>query len=291
MTDAISDKIRTEMISVQTDDGISLSGVLWIPARGASHTAVTLFPGTGEQFYKPLFVKMGQQLAAAGYMTLAMNRRDHGQYFGFYSLHDASMDQRYAIELLTARGAAQVVLGGHSYGTVTAPYYIAETNDARVPGLLMLAILGDMRRGSILMLGGEGRYNAVVAEAKAKVAAGEGDTAFLIPPMVPGETPIPHSYGVFLDKRGPDSRAVPIELIKQVGDRPLFGVRDPAEPLPATLPPAQEMLQAANNNLEYVLLDDIRHGETTKAAHSFEDREDEVVRLVLNWLTAQGFAP
>mgnify|MGYP001313890216 CR=1 FL=1 len=289
MTPTHSDTAHPEIISVETSDELRLTGALWTPETGPSPTAIALFPGTGGEFYDPLFVALGRMLAAAGYMTLSMNRRDHGQNFGFFPLHDSAMDLKLGIDLLMARGAEQVVLGGHSYGTVTAPYYIAETDDSRVPGLLLLAILGDMRRGSRLILGSEERYNSVVAEAEEMIAAGKGGDAFVIPPMVPGYQPMVHTYDIFMDKRGPDARVAPIELLKQVGDRPLLGVRDPADPFPATLPPAQELLEAANPNLTYVLLDDIRNGELNSAAHGFEGRESEILQLVIQWMNDHDF--
>jgi pimeloyl-ACP methyl ester carboxylesterase len=279
----------TELITLKTDDGIPLGGALWTPSHSAAKTAIALFAGTGAEFHQPLFIWLGEQLAAAGFTTISLNRRDHGQYFGLHRLHDAAMDQRYAIDLLTGRGAAQVLLAGHSYGTVTVPYYVAETDDQRVAGLILLAALGDMRRGSMLMLGSQDRYNAVVAEAEQAVAAGRGDETFLIPPMVAGYPPMVHSYSVFLDKRGPNAKVVPIELVKQVGKRPLFAIRDPADPFPATLPPAQERLEAANPNLTYRLLDDKPRDHNSANVHYFDGREDEVFRHLMGWIQQHGF--
>lgn len=280
----------TELIALETDDGMTLSGALWTPSHSAATTAIALFAGTGAEFYEPLFIRLGEGLAAAGFATVALNRRDHGQYFGLHRLHDAAMDQRYAIDLLCARGAGRVLLAGHSYGTVTAPYYVAETDDARVAGLILLAALGDLRQGSIAIVGGQKSYDAIVADCTAAVAAGRGNETFLIPPMVAGYPPMLHSYDVFLDKRGPDSRAVPVELIRHVGARPLFAVRDPADPFPATLPPAQEMLEAANPNLTYRLLELGRAASPTANAHYFAGREDEVFRHLMTWMQRHDFA-
>ena len=280
----------TELITLETDDGVPLSGALWTPSHSAAKTAIAMFPGTGAEFYQPLFIWLGEALAAAGFTTVSLNRRDHGQYFGFYRLHEASMDQKYAVDLLIERGASRVLMAGHSYGTVTVPYYVAETDDQRVPGLILLAALGDMRRGSMLMLGSEERYDAVVADAEAAVAAGRGDETFLIPPMVAGYPPMVHSYNVFLDKRGPNARVAPIELIQNVGDRPLFAVRDPADPFPATLPPTQELLEAANPNLTYRLLDDKPRDQSAPNAHYFAGRENEVFRSLMEWIEQNGFA-
>jgi len=280
----------TELITLTTDDGIPLSGALWTPSHSEAGTAVAMFAGTGAEYYEPLFIRLGEQLAAAGFTAVSLNRRDHGQYFGFYGLHDASMDQRYAIDLLTELGAARVLMAGHSYGTVTVPYYVAATDDQRVAGLVLLAALGDMRRGSMLILGSQERYDAVVAEAEAAVAAGRGEETFLIPPMVAGYPPMMHSYRVFLDKRGPNASVVPIDLIQKVGDRPLFAIRDPADPFPATLPPAQAMLEAANPNLTYRLLDDRPRDRSDANAHYFDGREDEVFRHLMAWMQQNGFA-
>jgi pimeloyl-ACP methyl ester carboxylesterase len=279
----------TELITLTSEDGIQLSGALWTPSHNASKTAIAMFAGTGAEYYQPLFIWLGEQLAAAGFTTISLNRRDHGQYFGLHTLHDAAMDQRYAIDLLTERGASQVLLAGHSYGTVTVPYYVAETDDQRVAGLILLAALGDMRRGSLLIMGSQARYDAAVAEAEAKIADGHGDDAFLIPPMVAGYPPMMHSYKVFLDKRGPNARVVPIDLVKQVGDRPLLAIRDPADPFPATLPPAQELLEAANPNLTYCLLEERSEGQKSSNVHYFDGREDEVFGHLVVWMQDQGF--
>ena len=71
----------------------------------------------------------------------------------------------------------------------------------------------------------------------------------------------------------------------------MLGVRDPADPYPATLPPAREMLEAANPNLDYLLLDDIRDGAVTPNAHYYRGREEEVLGVTLGWLDRNGLAP
>ena len=222
--------ITTELISCRTDDGIDLAGTLFLPGGEMSSTAIALFPGTGAEFYQPLFARLCPMLARAGYATLAMNRRDHGQFFGYFPLHDAAMDQRLGLDLLEARGAKRIVLGGHSYGTVTAPYYVAETGDPRVAALLLYAALGDLR-------------------------------------------------------------AVPTELIRHVGDRPLLAFRDPSDPFPATLPPAQQELEAANPNLRYILLEDQASAGLEPSRHHFEGREAEIAGLTLQWLAETGLHP
>lgn len=286
-----TEEVTTELVAIPVSEEITLDGILWTPPAASSDTAIALFHGTGAAFYYPLLTWLGRRLAAMGYPTLSLNRRDHSQFFGYYPLAEASMDHAHAIDLLGARGAARVVLVGHSYGTVTAPWYVARTDDPRVPALVLLSALGDLRLGSLRMAGGQEPYDALVEEARQRVASGDGEGVFVNAPMVPGDKPLPHRWSIFLDKRGPESEAVPAELLRHVGDRPLLAVRDPADPFPATTPPAREMLEAANPRLDYVLLDDIRGGATDESAHRFAGREEEVFTLMTRWLAGKGLAP
>ena len=145
----MSKKVITELVCIDLGQKTILNGVLWRSDESTSKTAIALFSGTGAEFFNSLFVFLGPRLAAAGYMTLSLNRRDHGSQFGFHSLVDAAGDQGLGIDYLVSQGAEKVILGGHSYGTVTVPFYVSETNDPRVVGMLLYAPLGDLRLASI----------------------------------------------------------------------------------------------------------------------------------------------
>lgn len=287
MTDAT---VHTELVAIDAGDGLILDGAAWLPKAGAAETGIALFPGTGSEFYQPWNTYAGPRLAAAGYPTIALNRRDHGGFTGFHRMDASAMDHRHAVDYLIERGVRRVILAGHSYGTLTAPLYVKNTDDQRVAGLILYAPLGDMRAASVQIVGGRENYDRIVAKAEAKVAEGRGGEAFLIPPMIPGLTPMVHTYDVFLDKRGPDSEAVGYELIRHMGARPLLGVRDPDDPFPATQPPAQEKLEAANPNLTYVLLDKVPRDRLDDTIHYFQGREEEVLKITLDWLAARALS-
>ena len=282
----MSKRISTELICIDAEQEICLNGVLWKPDECTSKTSIALFPGTGGEFFDSLFLFLGPRLADAGYMTLSLNRRDHGSQSGFHSLAASAGDHGLGIDFLVSQGAEKIILGGHSYGTVTVPFYVAETNDLRVAAMLLYAPLGDLRSGSIKICGGIEKYQQIVKEAKEKVASGQGSDVFLIPPMVEGGIPLLQTYSIFLDKRGPESKAVPIDILKNISHRKILGVRDPADPYPATLPPSQEKLEAANSDLVYFLLDDTRNGNLDADAHYFKGREEEVLEITLNWIRA-----
>ncbi len=286
---ALGGEVRSELVRVETDDGITLDGALWFPASGTARVGVVLATGTGGEFYSNHW--FGERYAQAGYLVLSLNRRDHGQNFGYHKLEPSSLDHRYAVDLLKSRGVESVVLAGHSYGTVTVPYYAMASDDSRVKALILTSALGDLRAGTRIAVGGQEKYDEMVDKARQMVEANRGKETFLMPPLTPDGRPTMHDYETFLDKRGPDSKAVPYRILSQVKNRPILAIRDPADPLPATLPPAQQQLEESNSNLDYVLLPDIRNGRMDRAAHGFEGRREEVFGIILNWLNKHSLTP
>ena len=279
-------EVRQELVRMRTDDNVTLHGVVWTPP-GQARTGIVLAQGTGGEFYSDMLVWLGNELSEAGYWVVSLNRRDHGTSFGYQTVEAAAMDHRYAIDLAASRGVENVVTAGRSFGTVT----VRATDDRRVKAMILLAPVGDYRVGTRAAVGGPEKYDEMVAEARQGVSEGRGSDSFWIPPMPGGRRPAASSYESFLDKRGPDSGAVPAEILKEVSDRPILAIRDPADPLPGTLPPAQELLEAANSNLEYILLPDTRNGEMARESHTFIGREDEVMGIILDWLAKQGLSP
>ncbi len=283
--------ITSEFVTLKTSDGITLHGALWTPVSSKARVGIVLAPGAGSEFYDDLLVRLGENFARAGYMVLSMNRRDHAQEQWYHKFELSAMDHKYMIDFLEARGAQAIILAGHSYGTLTAPYYVAASDDARVKAILLYGPHGYKRDGLARSFSSQAEYDRTVAKANEMVAAGRGTETFLLPPIRPGGRPRPSTYETFLNRAGPDTRAVPVEIIRQVQRRPILAVRDPADPYLATVPPAQQQLQEANVNLEYVLLPDIKNGTMDAAAHQFRGREEEVLRITSMWLRKHNLGP
>lgn len=283
--------VNSEFVKLKSDDGITLHGVLWTPASAKARIGIVIAPGGGSEFYNDLLVWLGEHFARSGYIALTMNRRDHGSEQWYHNFEPSAMDHKYMIDFLAARGAQVVILAGHSYGSVTAPYYVMASDDPRVKAIILYGAHGYKRDGLTRAFGSQAEYDQVVAKAKEMVAAGRGKDTFLLPPIFPGGQPRPSSYETFLNRGGPDTKAVPVEIIRKVQGRPILAIRDPADPFLATIPPAQQQLQEANKNLEYVLLPDIRGGKMDTAAHQFRGREEEILRITLEWLKNHKLSP
>jgi hypothetical protein len=281
-------RITTELVLIKTSDGLELNGAVWSPASGKADQGFALFQGTQVEFYENWLAWFGSKLAENGMVAISLNRRDHGQEFGYYNMEPSAMDQKYAIDFLAERGAKEVIMAGHSYGTVTVPYYMMATKDPRVKSMLLFGPHADLRAASIVLCGGKEKYDAIVAKAKEMVKAEKGKESFLIPPIMQGGRPILNTYENFLNKRGPDSKAVPMEILKDVPEIPILAVCDPGDPGPAVRPPAQQQLTAANKDLEYILLSDIRQGGFDPKAHIFFSREEEVFSITMGWMKKKG---
>jgi pimeloyl-ACP methyl ester carboxylesterase len=283
--------IKSEFVKLKTGDGITLHGMLWTPASRKAGIGIVIAPGGGSEFYNDLLVWLGEHFARSGYIALSMNRRDHGQEQWYHNFEPSAMDHKYMIDFLASRGAQAVILAGHSYGTVTAPYYVMASDNSRVKAIILYGAHGYKRDGLTRAFGSQAEYDQVVAKAKEMVAAGRGTETFLLPAIRPGGPARPSSYETFLNRGGPDTKAVPVEIIRKVQGRPILAIRDPADPFLATIPPAQQQLQEANKNLEYILLPDIRGGKMDTAAHQFRGREEEVLRITLEWLNKHKLSP
>jgi pimeloyl-ACP methyl ester carboxylesterase len=283
--------ITSELVTLKTTDGISLNGALWKPVSRKPRIGIVIAPGAGSEFYDDLLVWLGENFARSGYTVLSMNRRDHAQEQWYHKFEPSAMDHKYMVDFLAARGAQAIILVGHSYGTLTGPYYAAESDDPRVKAIILYGPHGYKRDGLARSFSSQVEYDRAVATANEMVAAGRGAETFLLPPIRPGGRPRPGSYETFLNRLGPETRAVPVEIINKVQRRPILAIRDPADPYLATIPPAQQQLQEANKNLEYVLLPDIRNGKMDAAAHQFRGREQEVLRITLEWLKKQRLTP
>jgi alpha-beta hydrolase superfamily lysophospholipase len=179
----------------------------------------------------------GEMLAGAGYSVLALNQRDEGPNYGFVTFAATCDDIRYGVDLLKSRGVERIVLLGRSYGTVLASCYLGR-GDPSIRAGILFAPLRDIHS----VFPTEEEYLREIQAVRQMVADGHGKDVRLQP--VPGGRGdmIPYTNDVFLDKVGPDSKANTVALLKQVHGVPLLGIRDPADPLPGTVPPAQSLL-------------------------------------------------
>ncbi|HZU04679.1 MAG TPA: alpha/beta fold hydrolase [Chloroflexota bacterium] len=272
----------TELVFFASDDGTPLQGALYLPRGAAQPVAVIVLHGTEGNFYSSVPGFLAPGLAARGYPTLALNRRDHDDGFARSDFEGGLRDVRAAVDFLAARGYPRVVLAGHSLGSTFASAYVPQTGDARVVALVLLGALADLPARTQEFVPPE-EYARTWAWAAEQVAAGRDWELTFIPFYTGGQ--LLTSARAFLSYRVPGSLAVPREQIRGVA-LPLLLVHDSNDTV-ARLEFSQEI--AANAlaapRVDLVeLVDPVPR--SPNAGHAHVGLEAETITAVADWLDA-----
>ncbi len=150
--------ISEEILFINKDDSIVLSGTLTKPDKPGVHDAVILINGSGPQNrdseimgHKP-FLVLSDMLTKRGIAVLRYDERGVGMSGGDYSKSntlDLARDVKWALEYLKSRtDIGKVGLIGHSEGGIIAP--IVAANSDMVSFLVLLAAPG-MKGRDIIM--------------------------------------------------------------------------------------------------------------------------------------------
>ncbi len=140
-----------QLVYVQSKDEIADAGALFAPPKDvAKSIAVIWIHGWGVNFYFPTYVAISRSLAKRGYTTITANTRMHdlgnveawrgekrirgGGYWGVAS--EEVRDLAAWIDFAERLGFKKVVLVGHSAGATAVRRYQAQTQDARVVGVV-----------------------------------------------------------------------------------------------------------------------------------------------------------
>lgn len=227
--------MQTELVRVNTRDGVRLDGGLWSVAPRAEATppadAVLLVHGTGSNFYGSTLLEfLAVQLVELGCAALCVNTRGHDlmstastqdgpsrQGAAYEIVDDCRHDLAAWIDWLAARGHARVGLLGHSLGALKSAYYLAHEGH---PNVAWLAAVSPPRLSCQHFLAGPKRdsFAADLAEAERCLAEGRATRLMDI------RFPLPYSITAagFVDKYGPAERYNLLRFVERLSCPALF---------------------------------------------------------------------
>ncbi len=268
--------MRTELISIPTETA-PLDGAFYWPEHRTIRGGVLLFHGNTMNFYTGAPRFLPPTLTELGYACLAFNRRGHdilttrnsrtpeGGAFQFTC--DGIDDNERAARWMAERGFAAPIVIGHSNGGMLGVAHVARHKET--PALVLLSAHrggagGAASRRQGFLAGA--RFEEVMAQAKAMIAAGRGRELILLPGwwyVLSAES--------FVDRMTtmPDILALAPEITC-----PVLYVRGDSEP--ADTYPSEQYRDRAGG------LCDVRIVENCD--HFYGGREDEVGRIVADWL-------
>ena len=278
-----------DLVEVTTTDGITLSGAYFAPAshdKALPVEALVFFHGDGGHFYRGMYLRMGQQLAARGLAFLTANRRGHDLVangaqdgplagYAFETVDESRVDYAAWLELVRERGHQRVAIGGHSGGAVRAVYAQATERFTDVVGVIPVSP-GEYDHETIVSLHGED-FSSTYRESERHLAEGRPGT--LLRPGVPfGAIWTARTY---VDCFHRDNRYSVRARAAETGcpTRFIFGSEECAggsEELPICGAARSGLEASGHPNVEVSVIDGANHG--------YIDRETELMETVYSFL-------
>lgn len=269
-------KVRIESIRLQTTDGTWLSGVLRQPHPKQAQVGVLMVHGYGGNFYSGIMNFLPEALAEQGFTTLALNMRDHDLGPKKNLFEENLQDIATGVEEMIRRRHNDLFLYGHSMGTNRVLYYLAETQDPRISGIILTGPPGNLFQWNVRAFGLKAA-SAVLRRAQELQAAGKGDSWMLIDLGPLGKTLYTANHVVSL--RGPATRSDPFANIVGV-TKPVLIVHGLADRL-ADPSVADKLKNSA------VAESQVKVVKLAGADHRFHNHEEELEEIITKWLVEQ----
>jgi pimeloyl-ACP methyl ester carboxylesterase len=205
--------IGVELVRLKTTDGVQLTGVMRTPHKAEKNAGVVMIHGYSGSFYSGIMGFLPEALAEQGFVTLALNMRDHDRGPKKSRFEENRHDIAAAVLKMAQLGYNSIFLYGHSMGTNRVLYYMAKTGDPRIKGVLLTGPPGNMFEWNIHIFGLE-TATRVLRQAQDLVAGGKGDQWMLIDLGPLGKALYTANHVVSL--RGPETVSDPYRNIARI---------------------------------------------------------------------------
>ena len=269
-------KVRTEPIRLQTTDGTWLDGVLRQPHPNQVEAGVLMVHGYGGNFYSGIMNFLPEALAEQGFTTLALNMRDHDLGPKKNLFEKNLQDIATGVDEMARRRYKNLFLYGHSMGTNRVLYYLAETQDPRITGIILTGPPGNLFQWNVRAFGLEAA-SEVLLRAQELQGAGKGDSWMLIDLGPLGKALYTANHVVSL--RGPGTRSDPFTNIAQIS-RPVLIVHGLADRLAD--PSVADHLKNSGPGDNQITVRKIG-----AADHRFRNHQKELKEAITQWLGEQ----
>ena len=265
--------VSTEFIRLTTVDGVETAGLVYAPVGRAPRGSAALVHGYASNFYSGSTGRLSRALAERGFMTIALNMRDHDAGPKTTLFEENRWDETAAVDELARRTVAPMVLVGSSLGTNRVLFYLAETQDARIRAVVLIAAPGNAFEWNVRHFGREITMKSLEQAQKLR-AAGRGKELMLVDLGPLGKALYSADHLVSL--RGPQTKSDPFGNIARV-TAPVLLVYGTADSLAE--PEVGRRLKAAATRAPRVDLVEI-----VGADHNFSKHRSELASVIERWL-------
>lgn len=288
--------MKGDFVRVFSKDGLELHGFFCPPKNARRKIGVLHIHGLAGNFYENRFIDyVANQTNEKGYAFLTVNTRGHDYISDFIKKTDTGI--RYVqiggafeifeecihdisswIDFLETRGYNKIILEGHSTGALKVIFYLNQTLDKRIGGLILLSPSDDIGLQKNAL---KGKYKESLNFANNVIL--EGKSEELMPARF-FEYPV--SPKTYIDMFGPRTK------------RGIFSLHDPTSKFDAlarincpTLVVYGTVEEAIVDNKVELALSTFQKTvikceakAIEGAPHNYLNHEKEVATLVTNWL-------
>lgn len=275
-TPRAAENIDVDLVRLQTEDGVRLTGILRQPRTAKAKACVVLIHGYSGNFYSGIMGFLPEILADRGFATLALNMRDHDRGPKKNRFEENRYDIALAVDKMALLGYNSIFLYGHSMGTNRVLYYIAATQDPRIKGILLTGPPGNLFEWNISVFGPE-TANSVLRQAQDLVAKGKKDQWMLINLGPLGKALYTANHVVSL--RGPKTVSDPYKNISSIF-QPILVVHGLADRL-ANPDVADRLRKSATPKTNVTVV------KIPGANHRFSNHREKLASVVTRWMLEQ----
>jgi len=272
-TPRAAENIDVDLVRLQTEDGVRLTGILRQPRMAKAKACVVLIHGYSGNFYSGIMGFLPEILADRGFATLALNMRDHDRGPKKNRFEENRYDIALAVDKMAQLGYYSIFLYGHSMGTNRVLYYIAATQDPRIKGILLTGPPGNLFEWNISVFGPE-TANSVLRQAQDLVAKGKKDQWMLINLGPLGKALYTANHVVSL--RGPKTVSDPYKNISSIV-QPILVVHGLADRL-ANPDVADRLRKSATLKTNVTVV------KIPGANHRFSNHREKLASVVTRWM-------
>jgi len=268
-----AESIDVNLVRLQTDDGVKLTGILRQPIIGGAKACMVLIHGYSGNFYSGIMSFLPEALTDRGFATLALNMRDHDRGPKKNRFEENRHDVEIAVDKMSLMGYRSIFLYGHSMGTNRVLYYMAATRDPRIKGILLTGPPGNLFEWNVSVFGPE-TAKSVLGQAQDLVAKGKGDQWMLINLGPLGKALYTANHVVSL--RGPKTVSDPYKNISRIF-QPVLVVHGLADRL-ANPDVADRLRNSATPKTNVTVV------KIPGANHRFSNHQEKLVSAITRWM-------
>jgi pimeloyl-ACP methyl ester carboxylesterase len=282
------DGASLQFYAITTIDAVTNDAAVVMP-RGRqpqSTTMVIHVHGSGGNLYAVTGAQLAMQLVPHGYASMTINTRQHDDAINTDNFFDIRNDICAAVNVARSLGYRQIVLHGHSLGTLQVLYYSATDWSTDIKGIVLTGPFANLPwKSQVIIINNDPVYRKLYEDALEAVHSGHPDA--ILPDRMPylGGTTTPVTAQHFLSYRWQyEAASVSVDWIRRV-TIPILLVRDSQDQTvlafePVWLYSAATSYGGLSPDVENVVVADSSSGN----GHSFPNTIPQLTDLLVDWL-------